>query len=283
MISINMVNGVNGKARRNGRGKGKINCVNEIWKRYNVTGSVDLRNRLVENYMDIVKYNAVRVNMRVPGEVTEDELVSAGVFGLMDAIKSYESSRGARFETYCAQRVRGAMLDWLREIDFVPRVVRSRSHIIDRSKNKLELTNGDPPSEDEIEKELWKKHGYKNGRTIAKDGRVIKVESLSNKVSEKDDGSPILCLDLLKDGNAISPETKTAKEFLSEYIVRGLDSRERFILILYYYEGMTMKEVGKVLNLSESGVSNSHKKILKCLRNRMGSYEQAMQEFDLSN
>src|SRR5262245_32331785 len=124
--------------------------VQQLWYDYRAQPSVDLRNRLVEHYLPLVKYNAERIWSRLPEGVDLDDLISAGVFGLMDAIDAFDLERGVKFETYCVPRIRGAMLDELRTMDWVPRLVRSKASRLEEARKALEAELGRPPRPDEL-------------------------------------------------------------------------------------------------------------------------------------
>ncbi|MHC4611493.1 MAG: sigma-70 family RNA polymerase sigma factor, partial [Planctomycetota bacterium] len=124
-------------------------ATNQVWVKYKRTRSRSLRNMLMEKYLPIVKYNAERIAAKLPDEVENDDLISAGVFGLMDAIEAFDLSRGVKFETYCAPRIRGAILDELRSMDWVPRLVRNRAHKLAQATQSLEAELGRAPSEEE--------------------------------------------------------------------------------------------------------------------------------------
>src|SRR2546428_5812500 len=128
--------------------------IKEIWVEYKKTKTETLRNVLMENYLHLVRYNAERIHVKLPDEVELDDLMSAGIFGLMDAINAFDLGRGVKFETYCAPRIRGAILDELRSMDWVPRLVRSRAHKLDGAAKQLEVELGRSPTNDEIAKRL---------------------------------------------------------------------------------------------------------------------------------
>src|SRR2546421_8708581 len=124
--------------------------VQQLWREYQSNPSIELRNQLVENYLPLVKYNAERIWSRLPDGVDLDDLISAGVFGLMDAIDAFDLGRGVKFETYCVPRIRGAMLDELRTMDWVPRLVRSKASKMEEARKSLEASLGRPPNADEM-------------------------------------------------------------------------------------------------------------------------------------
>ncbi len=128
--------------------------VQQVWRDYRASPSIELRNQLVEHYLPLVKYNAERIWARLPDGVDLDDLISAGVFGLMDAIDAFDLSRGVKFETYCVPRIRGAMLDELRTMDWVPRLVRSKASKMEETRKSLEASLGRPPRPEEMAEKL---------------------------------------------------------------------------------------------------------------------------------
>ena len=241
--------------------------VSKVWLRYKRAGGRLLRNQLMENYLPIVKYNAERIGAKLPDEVDGDDLVSAGVFGLMDAIEAFDLDRGVKFETYCAPRIRGAILDELRSMDWVPRLVRSRGHQLDRVSRELEATLGHAPVESEIAERLQlPKAAFQK---LTRDASAVTQISLSRKYSETDSNKDVCEIDVIEDKRGRNPIKEIQKKDLKELITRGLSRAERLILLLYYYEEMTMKEIGMTLDLSESRVSQMHSAILGRLRDQL--------------
>ncbi|MHC4064762.1 MAG: FliA/WhiG family RNA polymerase sigma factor [Planctomycetota bacterium] len=239
-------------------------ATNQVWVKYKRTRSRSLRNMLMEKYLPIVKYNAERIAAKLPDEVENDDLISAGVFGLMDAIEAFDLSRGVKFETYCAPRIRGAILDELRSMDWVPRLVRNRAHKLAQATQSLEAELGRAPSEEELA-------GRVNlPRTefdkLLRDATAIAVVSLSRKHYDSDSSREVREIDVLEDKRGRDPVSEIQKRDLKQLIVRGLSRAERLILILYYYEEMTMKEIGAALDLSESRVSQMHSAVLNRLK-----------------
>ncbi len=240
------------------------NPILEVWSEYKKTGSEQLRNQLMENYLHLVKYNAERIYSKLPDEVDVDDLMSAGIFGLMDAIDAFDLDRGVKFETYCAPRIRGAILDELRSMDWVPRLVRSRSSIVEKARRSLQMQLGRKPTDDE----LCEKMGVDDDEyaKIRKDAGAVGVVSLSRKWFETDSNKDVREIDVLKDAKQVNPFKVVQKRDLKELITKGLSRAERLIVILYYYEEMTMKEIGVTLDLSESRVSQMHSSILARLK-----------------
>ncbi len=241
--------------------------LHQVWVEFKESGDQSLRNTLMEEFLPIVKYNAERIGAKLPDEVENDDLISAGIFGLMDAINAFDLDRGVKFETYCAPRIRGAILDELRSMDWVPRLVRSRASKLERVSRELESTLGRTPTEMEISHRLNLPSG--EFEKLLRDATAVTQVSLSRKYSETDSNKEVLEIDVIEDKRGRDPVTEIQKKDLKELITRGLTRAERLILILYYYEEMTMKEIGATLDLSESRVSQMHSSILKRLKDQL--------------
>lgn len=226
-----------------------------------------LRNILMENYLHLVRFNAERIHSKLPDEVELDDLMSSGTFGLMDAIEAFDMERGVKFETYCAPRIRGAILDELRSMDWVPRLVRSRSHKLEGATKQLEVELGRAPTDDEIAKRL--NMSMSEFEKIAKDASAVGVVSLSRKWFETDSNKDIREIDILEDKRGANPLREIQRKDIKELITRGLSRAERLIIILYYFEEMTMKDIGATLDLSESRVSQMHTSIIMRLKAQM--------------
>ncbi|MFP4145938.1 MAG: FliA/WhiG family RNA polymerase sigma factor [Phycisphaeraceae bacterium] len=238
--------------------------IEEVWEEYKKTGEERLRNRLMEHYLPLVKYNAERVHTKLPDEVDVEDLMSAGIFGLMDAIDAFDRDRGVKFETYCAPRIRGAILDELRSMDWVPRLVRSRTSQLETARKSLEMRLGRTPTDAELAEKLnVPKAEFEK---IRKDAGAVGVVSLSRKWFETDSNKDVREIDVLEDGRQANPLSAVSKRDLKNLITKGLSRAERLIVILYYYEEMTMKEIGVTLDLSESRVSQMHSSILARLK-----------------
>jgi RNA polymerase sigma factor for flagellar operon FliA len=227
----------------------------------------ELRNRLVEIYLPLVKYNGERIWARLPDGVELDDLISAGVFGLMDAIDAFDLSRGVKFETYCVPRIRGAMLDELRTMDWVPRLVRSKASKLNEAMKNLEARLGRSPDEIELAEEL--------GITVPElekmmlDANAVNLISLNKKWYETDSYKDIREIDILEDKKGEDPTRRVQKNDLMRLVTKGLNRNERLIIILYYYEELTMKEIGATLDLSESRVSQMHSSIMQRLQDQL--------------
>lgn len=241
--------------------------VAKVWKRFKRTGGQELRNRLMENYFPLVKYNADRIGAKLPDEVETDDLVSAGVFGLMDAIAAFDLDRGVKFETYCAPRIRGAILDELRSMDWVPRLVRSRANKLERVNRELESVLGRVPTESDVAQRLDIPRG--DYLKLRREATAVTQVSLSRKYNESESNKDVCEIDVIEDKRGRNPVKETQRKDLKHLMTRGLSRAERLILILYYYEEMTMKEIGATLDLSESRVSQMHSSILSRLKEQL--------------
>ncbi|NLF30715.1 MAG: FliA/WhiG family RNA polymerase sigma factor [Planctomycetes bacterium] len=248
--------------------------VAELWKAYKAKPSEAGRNALVENYLPIVKYTAERLYAKLPDEVDLDDLMSVGVFGLLDAIKSFDLTRGVKFETFCVPRIRGAILDELRSMDWVPRLVRSRAHKLDVAVRAMEMELGRKPTEQELAKHL--NTSLTELRKLARDAQAVSMISLNRKWFETDSHKDVREIDMLEDKRIENPLLKAQAKDIKSLITRGLNRAERLIIVLYYYEQMTMKEIGETLDLSESRVSQMHSAILERLKSQLNDRQKEL-------
>ena len=243
--------------------------VEQLWTEFKQDqNNQDLRNRLVEIYLPLVKYNGERIWSRLPEGVELDDLISAGVFGLMDAIDAFDLSRGVKFETYCVPRIRGAMLDELRTMDWVPRLVRSKaSKLNEGSKPSKPGWAASPPRSN------WPSRCKSRCAELEKmmmDANAVNLISLNKKWYETDSYKDVREIDILEDKKGEDPTRRIQKADLMRLVTKGLNRNERLIIILYYYEELTMKEIGATLDLSESRVSQMHSSIVDRLKNQLG-------------
>jgi len=242
--------------------------VEQIWIEFKKDlSNQELRNRLVEIYLPLVKYNGERIWARLPEGVELDDLISAGVFGLMDAIDAFDLSRGVKFETYCVPRIRGAMLDELRSMDWVPRLVRSKASKLNEAVRNVEARLGRQPTDHELADEL--------GITVPElekmmlDANAVNLISLNKKWYETDSYKDVREIDILEDKKGEDPTKRIYQNDLMRLVTKGLNRNERLIIILYYYEELTMKEIGATLELSESRVSQMHSSIVQRLQHQL--------------
>ena len=243
--------------------------VEQIWIEFKQDlSNQDLRNRLVELYLPLVKYNGERIWSRLPEGVELDDLISAGVFGLMDAIDAFDLSRGVKFETYCVPRIRGAMLDELRTMDWVPRLVRSKASKLNEAVKNLEARLGRQPNENELAEQM--QISVPELEKMMLDANAVNLISLNKKWYETDSYKDVREIDILEDKKGEDPTRRIQKADLMRLVTKGLNRNERLIIILYYYEELTMKEIGATFDLSESRVSQMHSSIVDRLKNQLG-------------
>ena len=243
--------------------------VQQLWHAFKADQTnKEYRNRLVEQYLPLVKYNGERIWSRLPEGVELDDLISAGVFGLMDAIDAFDLSRGVKFETYCVPRIRGAMLDELRTMDWVPRLVRSKASKLGEAMKTLEARLGRAPTEIELAERM--EISVAELEKLVLEANAVNLVSLNKKWYETDSYKDVREIDILEDKKGEDPTRRIQKNDLMRLVTKGLNRNERLIIILYYYEELTMKEIGATLDLSESRVSQMHSSIVQRLQGQLG-------------
>ncbi len=242
--------------------------VTDVWLEFKQDQSNKrLRNKLIERYLPLVRFNAERVWQKLPDGVDLNDLISAGVFGLMDAIEAFDLSRGVKFETYCVPRIRGAMLDELRTMDWVPRLVRSKASKVEAARKQVEAEVGRTPTDNEIAAKLGlPTEEYEKMKTEAS---AVNLVSLNKKWYETDSYKDVREVDILEDAKGEDPTGGIQKRDVMKLVTKGLSRNERLIIILYYYEELTMKEIGTTLGLSESRVSQMHSGIVNRLKDQL--------------
>jgi RNA polymerase sigma factor for flagellar operon FliA len=241
-----------------------------LWDEYKRNPSRDVRDRLILNYSPLVKFVAGRVAAGLPHNIEQSDLVSYGMFGLFDAIEKFNPERGFKFETYAILRIKGAILDELRSIDWVPRTVRSKARGIERAMSKLENELRRSPTEAEVAKEL----GVSEDELAHTMGQisfvgVVALDELLAAGSDRSSGATVgdTIADTVNDPVAAF-ESEEMRHVLADAINRMPD-RERLVLTLYYYEGLTLAEIGGVLGVTESRVCQIHTKAILQLRGRL--------------
>jgi RNA polymerase sigma factor FliA len=246
--------------------------IQEVWTEYqdskpDPVRNESIRNYLMEKYLPLVRYNAERIYTRLPDEVDIEDLMSAGLFGLMDAIDAFDLDRNVKFETYCAPRIRGAILDELRAMDWVPRLVRHRTAKVESARQKFEMANGRAPTDTELASFL--QLPSEEFDKVKRDSSAVSTHSITRKFASSDGSRELREIDVVRDDSESNPLREMQRRDLKDLITKGLSRAERLIVVLYYYEGMTMKEIGSTLDLSESRVSQMHSSILARLKAQM--------------
>ena len=243
--------------------------IGKIWEQFYKDREECFRNLLMEHYGHLVKYTAERLHSKLPDKVELDDLISAGTFGLMDAINAFDPARGVKFETYCSPRIRGSILDELRNVDWVPRLVRARAHQLAKATQSLEMRLGRDPTERETAKEL--NMDTEEFNRLQRDANAVTMVSLNNKYNDGDGDKNIREIDITKNRKSKNPLIEAQKRDLKNMLTKGLTRAEQLIITLYYYEEMTMKEIGLTLDLSESRVSQMHSSIIARLKAQMNT------------
>ncbi|MDE0960453.1 MAG: FliA/WhiG family RNA polymerase sigma factor [Planctomycetota bacterium] len=235
-----------------------------VWIDYKDTPNLDLKNDLLERYLPIVRYTADRLHMKLPQQVDVEDLYSAGIFGLMDAIDNYDLTRGVKFESYCSTRVRGSILDSLRKQDWVPRLVRSTANKIDAAWKEFQNQNGREPTDFEMAIQLGVDD--EEFEKMQREASAASMTSISEQISDEGESRSLRKIDVLHDVKAKAPDLDLLREAMMEFIYSHLDKREQAIMTGYYKEGLTMKAIGDELHLSESRVCQLHSRIMSRLR-----------------
>jgi RNA polymerase sigma factor for flagellar operon FliA len=243
----------------------------DLWRRYKTNDDLRARDRLVVAYAPLVKYVAGRMAAGLPAHVDEADLISYGLGGLISAIERFDLSREIRFETYAITRVRGAILDELRALDWVPRSVRARAREIERAHAKLEAKLQRVPTDEEIAKEInLTPDEFRDALLAIANSSVTALDELW-AVSDAS-GDSVSLLDTLPDRSAPNPEQIVDQNELKDRIadaISRLPEREKLVIALYYYENLTLREIGEVLGVTESRVSQLHTKAVLRLRSRL--------------
>lgn len=235
------------------------------WTEY-TSGHTDAsRDRLIEHYMPLVYQTAERMAARLPSFIDVNDLIGAGTLGLIDAIGKFDPTRDIKFSTYCCTRVSGAILDELRRLDWAPRLVRSRVNQLERSREGLESRLGRPPTEEELAEDMDLSRDQ--FETVRRDAQVKSMVSLDRKWDEDDEGE-LGHLEMLADQDAPDPLERLSRAEIKELALRGLSEKEKLVLVMYYFEEMSLKEIGGVLDLSESRVCQIHAQTLDFLRDK---------------
>ena len=243
----------------------------ELWRAYKRTGDSRLREQLILHYSPLVKYVAGRVSVGLPSNVEQGDFVSSGVFGLIDAIEKFDPDRSNKFETYAITRIRGAMIDELRALDWIPRSVRQKARAVERAYATLEASHRRSPSEAEVAGHMGisqgELHGIFSQLSLA---NVVALEELLHVGGEG--GDRLSLMDTLEDTSADNPVEVAEDRELRLLLARAINSlpeREKTVITLYYYEGLTLAEIGQVLGVTESRVSQIHSKSVLHLRAKL--------------
>ena len=242
-------------------------AINELWEAYRSAPDREKRDRLILHYSPLVKYVAGRVAAGLPQNVEQADLVSYGIFGLIDAIEKFDPERGFKFETYAISRIKGAILDGLRSIDWVPRSVRARGRDVERAFSKLEAKLHRSPTEPELAEEL----GFSENQLHQVLGQLslTGMAALDEMLGDRGDSTTLA--DTIPD-QADGPMDMLEQRELRSQLKSAIDrmpEREKVVLSLYYFENFTLAQIGEVLGVTESRVSQIHTKSVLQLRSRL--------------
>ncbi|MBK5223812.1 MAG: RNA polymerase sigma factor WhiG [Acidimicrobiia bacterium] len=252
--------------------------IDQLWTNFKVTSDRTARDRLILNYSPLVKFVAGRMAVGLPQNVEQADLVSYGVFGLIDAIEKFEPERGFKFETYAISRIKGAILDELRSIDWVPRSVRAKARAVENAYSKLEATLHRTPTDVELSSELDLTEDQL--QTTLGQISFVGLAALDETLSfgTAGDRDAFTLGDTIADkgaGPVDSYEVEEMRHLLADAINR-MPEREKIVLTLYYYEGLTLAEIGQVLSVTESRICQIHTKAVLQLRSRISAAQREL-------
>lgn len=239
----------------------------ELWRDYKKSGNPEIREFLIKQYAPLVKYVAGKVAVGLPSSVEFDDLIGFGTFGLLDAIEKFDPDKHVKFKTYAVTRIRGAIYDELRSLDWVPRSVRQKSREVENALHKLETSLGRSATDEELAKEL-KISSKELQKTLQKISSTS-ILSLQELWYTGDDNDKVSIVDMLEAPSAYDPEAVVEKSEIKRVVaeaIKELPDKEKKVLVLYYYEDLTLKEIGAILNVTESRVSQLHTKAIARLR-----------------
>ena len=241
----------------------------KLWKEYEKKPTQEIREQLIIAYAQVVKLVAGRLSMYLGHNVEYDDLVSYGIFGLIDAIDKFDSEKNVKFETYASLRIRGAILDQIRKMDWIPHTVRQRQRKIEEAMKKIEMRTGKTATDKEIAVELGlSEDELLNWQSQLKVTNVVSLTEFE-ELGQEPAFSPIA------KNRFAQPEEVVEEEELKKKLAESLDlltEKERIVIELYYYEDLTLKEISKVLEVSESRISQLHTKALTKMRKKLGTY-----------
>ena len=235
----------------------------ELWTAYTKEKTPEVKAKLIEAYFPLVRYIAERLSSTLPASVEVDDLTSMGTFGLIEAIDRFDVSRGFQFKTYCTSRIRGAILDSLRTNDWVPRLVRLRVNLVDKTLRRLHADLGREPTAVEMADALgMSQDGY---RLLRDEASPISMLSLTDEAADDPEGGSRM-IDLVRDEKSIDPREEQQKRDVQDLLFKHLSEKEKTIIAMYYYEGLSMREIANMLRLTESRICQIHAKVMKRLK-----------------
>ncbi|WP_319477433.1 RNA polymerase sigma factor WhiG [Marispirochaeta aestuarii] len=242
----------------------------ELWALYKKNRDPKIRDAFVKQYAPLVKYVAGKVAMGMPHNVEFDDLVGFGVFGLIDAINKFDPEKHVKFKTYAVTRIRGAIFDELRSIDWVPRSVRQKAREIEDTVQRLEASLGRSASDQEVAAEMGMDIDEYHRAMVKISGTSIM--SLNDVWYSGEENDKISIVDSIESPQSLNPDIIVEKEEIKKVIIEAINElpeKEKKVLVLYYYEDLTLKEIGKVLEVTESRISQLHTKAIMRLRAKL--------------
>ncbi|MHC4931169.1 MAG: sigma-70 family RNA polymerase sigma factor [Planctomycetota bacterium] len=247
-----------------------------LWEEFRQTGDVEIRNRLVEKYLYIVRYVSDRLQQKLPRSIPPEDIRSAASYGLIRAVENFDHRRGTRFETYCATRVKGAILDELRARDWVPRMIRNNTAKVTTSREKLEREMGREPTPGELAQDL--DVSREKVETMIRESNFVSMFTFSRCEEEAQRGDSEERSLIYEDKNSEAPFERIFLKDLSDHLMTALMHREKMVILLYYVEDLSMKEIGKILTISESRVSQIRTTALGKLRDKVEEVRVLLEE-----
>ncbi len=236
-----------------------------LWQEFVIDKPQHVRDSLIEHYMPQVYQTAERMAAKLPDHVNINDLIGWGTLGLIDAINRFDPDREIKFSTYCSSRISGQIIDELRRLDWIPRLVRVRVHQLERTRDALSSKLGRIPDDEEIAREM--EMDMDQYDDFLKDTRVKSMVSLNRKWDEDDDGE-LGQIEMLPDMTATNPLTELQRAEIKEIAIKGLNEKQKQVLVMYYFDNLNLKDIGDILELSESRVSQIHAQILDFLKEK---------------
>jgi RNA polymerase sigma factor for flagellar operon FliA len=239
-----------------------------VWADYKRAPDRSLRDTLVTKYYPLVRHVAERLSNSLPSFVDVEDLASMGIFGLLDAIERFDPQKGVKFKTYAMNRIRGSILDELRSMDWVPRLVRIKNSRLEQVRQQLEVEHGRKPTFYEMAKQM--ELSFEDYQSFVEGGLATAMISLSDEWTGQDDSEGNRKIDLVEDDNPTgSPVHEMQLHDIRDVVARQLSEKEKTIVALYYYEGLSMKEIAHVLGLTESRICQIHGKVVRRLQEQL--------------
>jgi RNA polymerase sigma factor for flagellar operon FliA len=244
-----------------------------LWDAYRQKRDPAVKAKLTEAYFPLVRYIAERLASTLPASVEVDDLVSMGTFGLIEAIDRFDIGRGFQFKTYCTSRIRGAILDSLRTNDWVPRLVRLRANLVEKTMRRLHADLGREPTAVEMADALGLT--IDAFRALREEASPVSMLSLTDETSDDGEGGSRM-IDLVRDEKGADPRREQHRRDVQDLLFRYLSEKERLILEMYYYEGLSMREIASMLRLTESRICQIHAKVIRRLKEQHEARKQEL-------